>query len=95
MHQKTAVPPHPHSGVEAAAKSRETLEYRAALELEMWKEMQEDLFDNQVISFYMNLYMNCCTSLVPYIACFYIVVLQFNIRNQTQSRLIGNTSRHD
>ena len=48
MHQKTPAPP-PHSGVEAAAKSRETLEYKAALELEMWKEMQEDLFDNQVI----------------------------------------------
>ncbi|KAL0978922.1 hypothetical protein UPYG_G00177850 [Umbra pygmaea] len=27
---------------------RETLEYRAALELEMWKEMQEDLFDDQL-----------------------------------------------
>ncbi|KAI4882818.1 hypothetical protein NFI96_025052 [Prochilodus magdalenae] len=47
VHQKTPAPP-PHSGVEAAAKSRETLEYKAALELEMWKEMQEDLFDNQL-----------------------------------------------
>jgi centrosomal protein CEP120 len=28
---------------------RETLEYKAALELEMWKEMQEDIFENQVI----------------------------------------------
>ncbi|KAJ8285254.1 hypothetical protein GJAV_G00024690 [Gymnothorax javanicus] len=27
---------------------RETLEYRAALELEMWKEEQEDLFDSQL-----------------------------------------------
>ncbi|KAL2092860.1 hypothetical protein ACEWY4_012658 [Coilia grayii] len=27
---------------------RETPEYRAALELEMWKEMQEDLFDDQL-----------------------------------------------
>ncbi|KAE8635519.1 hypothetical protein XENTR_v10002649 [Xenopus tropicalis] len=27
---------------------RETLEYKAALELEMWKEMQEDLFVNQL-----------------------------------------------
>ncbi|KAM6304354.1 centrosomal protein of 120 kDa isoform 3-T3 [Podargus strigoides] len=27
---------------------RETLEYKAALELEMWKEMQEDLFENQL-----------------------------------------------
>ncbi|XP_036434376.1 centrosomal protein of 120 kDa [Colossoma macropomum] len=48
VHQKTAVAPQPHSGVEVAAKSRETLEYKAALELEMWKEMQEDLFDNQL-----------------------------------------------
>ncbi|KAL7885082.1 hypothetical protein AOLI_G00078520 [Acnodon oligacanthus] len=46
VHQKMAVAP--HSGVEVAAKSRETLEYKAALELEMWKEMQEDLFDNQL-----------------------------------------------
>ncbi|KAM8792765.1 centrosomal protein of 120 kDa [Eudromia elegans] len=27
---------------------RETLEYKAALELEMWKEMQEDIFENQL-----------------------------------------------
>ncbi|KAK1176279.1 centrosomal protein of 120 kDa isoform X3 [Acipenser oxyrinchus oxyrinchus] len=27
---------------------RETLEYKVALELEMWKEMQEDLFENQL-----------------------------------------------
>uniref|UniRef100_A0A3B4BSN4 Centrosomal protein of 120 kDa n=1 Tax=Pygocentrus nattereri TaxID=42514 RepID=A0A3B4BSN4_PYGNA len=46
VHQKMAGAP--HSGVEVAAKSRETLEYKAALELEMWKEMQEDLFDNQL-----------------------------------------------
>lgn len=29
---------------------RETLEYKAALELEMWKEMQEDIFENQVFT---------------------------------------------
>ncbi|KAL6458779.1 hypothetical protein MHYP_G00322510 [Metynnis hypsauchen] len=46
VHQKVAVAP--HGGEEVAAKSRETLEYKAALELEMWKEMQEDLFDNQL-----------------------------------------------
>uniref|UniRef100_A0A4W4EZC5 C2 domain-containing protein n=1 Tax=Electrophorus electricus TaxID=8005 RepID=A0A4W4EZC5_ELEEL len=34
--------------VKVTTKPRETLEYRAALELEMWKEMQEDLFDNQL-----------------------------------------------
>lgn len=27
---------------------RDTLEYRTALELELWKEEQEDLFDDQV-----------------------------------------------
>ncbi|XP_066499742.1 centrosomal protein of 120 kDa [Hoplias malabaricus] len=48
VHQKSAVLPHPPSGAQATAKSRETLEYKAALELEMWKEMQEDLFDNQL-----------------------------------------------
>uniref|UniRef100_A0A3P8XQD0 Centrosomal protein of 120 kDa n=1 Tax=Esox lucius TaxID=8010 RepID=A0A3P8XQD0_ESOLU len=32
----------------APPEPRETLEYRAALELEMWKEMQEDLFDDQL-----------------------------------------------
>ncbi|NXH60995.1 CE120 protein, partial [Rhabdornis inornatus] len=30
------------------AGPRETLEYKAALELEMWKEMQEDIFENQL-----------------------------------------------
>lgn len=32
----------------AAPEPRETPEYQAALELEMWKEMQEDLFDDQL-----------------------------------------------
>ncbi|XP_062854380.1 centrosomal protein of 120 kDa isoform X2 [Trichomycterus rosablanca] len=45
---KTAATSQPHGGVEVGSKPRETLEYRAALELEMWKEMQEDLFDNQL-----------------------------------------------
>ncbi|XP_029916565.1 centrosomal protein of 120 kDa [Myripristis murdjan] len=31
-----------------SAPSRDTLEYRTALELELWKEEQEDLFDNQL-----------------------------------------------
>ncbi|XP_076859626.1 centrosomal protein of 120 kDa [Brachyhypopomus gauderio] len=48
VQQKTAAALQPHSEVEVASKPRETLEYRAALELEMWKEMQEDLFDNQL-----------------------------------------------
>ncbi|XP_076127282.1 centrosomal protein of 120 kDa isoform X1 [Alosa pseudoharengus] len=39
-------PPSGPSG--AVAEPRETLEYRAAMELEMWKEMQEDLFDDQM-----------------------------------------------
>ncbi|XP_036596777.1 centrosomal protein of 120 kDa isoform X2 [Trichosurus vulpecula] len=33
---------------ETQAEPRETLEYKAALELEIWKEMQEDLFENQL-----------------------------------------------
>ncbi|XP_056097883.1 centrosomal protein of 120 kDa [Rhinichthys klamathensis goyatoka] len=33
---------------ETLARPRETLEYKAALELEMWKEMQEDMFDDQL-----------------------------------------------
>ncbi|XP_060787860.1 centrosomal protein of 120 kDa isoform X2 [Neoarius graeffei] len=37
-----------YNGDEVGTKPRETLEYRAALELEMWKEMQEDLFENQL-----------------------------------------------
>lgn len=41
--------PQAHSGSETLARPRETLEYKAALELEMWKEMQEDLFDDQVL----------------------------------------------
>uniref|UniRef100_A0A671L070 Centrosomal protein of 120 kDa n=1 Tax=Sinocyclocheilus anshuiensis TaxID=1608454 RepID=A0A671L070_9TELE len=35
-------------GAEPLTRPRETPEYKAALELEMWKEMQEDLFDNQL-----------------------------------------------
>uniref|UniRef100_A0A3Q2G1G7 Centrosomal protein 120 n=1 Tax=Cyprinodon variegatus TaxID=28743 RepID=A0A3Q2G1G7_CYPVA len=34
----------------APVTTRDTLEYQAALELEMWKEEQEDLFDDQVKS---------------------------------------------
>uniref|UniRef100_A0A8C6V8G4 Centrosomal protein of 120 kDa n=1 Tax=Naja naja TaxID=35670 RepID=A0A8C6V8G4_NAJNA len=33
---------------EVQTEPRETLEYKAALELEMWKELQEDLFENQL-----------------------------------------------
>ncbi|XP_044302498.1 centrosomal protein of 120 kDa isoform X1 [Varanus komodoensis] len=33
---------------EVHPEPRETLEYKAALELEMWKELQEDLFENQL-----------------------------------------------
>lgn len=35
-------------GPTAPAAPRDTLEYRTALELELWKEEQEDLFDDQV-----------------------------------------------
>lgn len=38
----------PEGPSETLTRPRETLEYKAALELEMWKEMQEDLFDNQL-----------------------------------------------
>uniref|UniRef100_A0A3B3ZG62 C2 domain-containing protein n=1 Tax=Periophthalmus magnuspinnatus TaxID=409849 RepID=A0A3B3ZG62_9GOBI len=45
-------PPHPTAPPSVPAPSlvppRQTLEYRAALELEMWKEEQEDLFDHQL-----------------------------------------------
>uniref|UniRef100_A0A8D0L370 Centrosomal protein of 120 kDa n=1 Tax=Sphenodon punctatus TaxID=8508 RepID=A0A8D0L370_SPHPU len=37
-----------HHVPETQPEPRETLEYKAALELEMWKEMQEDLFENQL-----------------------------------------------
>ncbi|XP_068452332.1 centrosomal protein of 120 kDa [Clinocottus analis] len=47
----TLPPPHPVAppslGV-APAAPRETLEYRTALELELWKEEQEELFDDQL-----------------------------------------------
>ncbi|XP_026782191.3 centrosomal protein of 120 kDa isoform X1 [Pangasianodon hypophthalmus] len=48
VHQKPAAPARPYSEGEVGTKPRETLEYKAALELEMWKEMQEDLFENQL-----------------------------------------------
>ncbi|XP_062368842.1 centrosomal protein of 120 kDa isoform X5 [Cinclus cinclus] len=38
----------PHRAPGDHAEPRETLEYKAALELEMWKEMQEDIFENQL-----------------------------------------------
>ncbi|XP_029017048.1 centrosomal protein of 120 kDa isoform X2 [Betta splendens] len=42
-----AAPTHPSSPLPSTAP-RETLEYRTALELELWKEEQEDLFDDQL-----------------------------------------------
>uniref|UniRef100_A0ABM5FSZ3 Centrosomal protein of 120 kDa isoform X1 n=1 Tax=Pogona vitticeps TaxID=103695 RepID=A0ABM5FSZ3_9SAUR len=41
-------PPQLHNVAEVPPEPRETLEYKAALELEMWKEVQEDLFENQL-----------------------------------------------
>ncbi|KAF6356723.1 centrosomal protein 120 [Rhinolophus ferrumequinum] len=41
----SSLPPAPS---EIQTEPRETLEYKAALELEMWKEMQEDIFENQL-----------------------------------------------
>ncbi|XP_036884685.1 centrosomal protein of 120 kDa isoform X2 [Sturnira hondurensis] len=43
----SSLPPAPCPS-EIQAEPRETLEYKAALELEMWKEMQEDIFENQL-----------------------------------------------
>ncbi|NWJ04309.1 CE120 protein, partial [Crypturellus undulatus] len=44
--QQQHVPP--PQAPETQPEPRETLEYKAALELEMWKEMQEDIFENQL-----------------------------------------------
>ncbi|KAF1472324.1 hypothetical protein FQV17_0012280, partial [Megadyptes antipodes antipodes] len=38
----------PRCAPENHPEPRETLEYKAALELEMWKEMQEDIFENEL-----------------------------------------------
>ena len=38
-----------------ATEPRQTVEYQAAMELEMWKEQQEQLFENQV-----NIVLLCC-----------------------------------
>ncbi|XP_043370427.1 centrosomal protein of 120 kDa isoform X2 [Dermochelys coriacea] len=46
--QQQVPPPQPHHVPEMEPEPRETLEYKAALELEMWKEMQEDIFENQL-----------------------------------------------
>ncbi|XP_067424813.1 centrosomal protein of 120 kDa isoform X2 [Emydura macquarii macquarii] len=46
--QQQVPAPQPHCVPEAEPEPRETLEYKAALELEMWKEMQEDIFENQL-----------------------------------------------
>ncbi|XP_053557588.1 centrosomal protein of 120 kDa [Bombina bombina] len=45
---KMSPPVQPTQITESPPKPRETLEYKAALELEMWKEVQEDLFVNQL-----------------------------------------------
>ncbi|XP_077073658.1 centrosomal protein of 120 kDa isoform X2 [Siphateles boraxobius] len=46
--QAAVAPPQGHGASETLTRPRETLEYKAALELELWKEMQEDMFDNQL-----------------------------------------------
>ncbi|XP_053910877.1 centrosomal protein of 120 kDa [Cuculus canorus] len=46
--QKQHVPHSQRRAPENHPEPRETLEYKAALELEMWKEMQEDVFENQL-----------------------------------------------
>lgn len=48
--KQEAPPKPPPDSAGAPIEPRETLEYKAAMELEAWKEMQEDLFDNQVTS---------------------------------------------
>ncbi|XP_039423231.1 centrosomal protein of 120 kDa isoform X1 [Corvus cornix cornix] len=46
--QRDVPPTQPCCAPEDHPEPRETLEYKAALELEMWKEMQEDIFENQL-----------------------------------------------
>ncbi|KAM7391037.1 hypothetical protein PAMP_021754 [Pampus punctatissimus] len=46
----TSLPPTP-PGPTAPTAPRDTLEYRTALELELWKEEQEDLFDDQEVEY--------------------------------------------
>ena len=41
------------SGDGQSQEPRETAEYKAALELEMWKEEQEHVFENQVQKYFM------------------------------------------
>lgn len=50
MGQRASPPPPPPAPCpsEIQMEPRETLEYKAALELEMWKEMQEDIFESQL-----------------------------------------------
>ncbi|XP_040824476.1 centrosomal protein of 120 kDa isoform X2 [Ochotona curzoniae] len=46
--QKPCSLPAAPAPAEGQVEPRDTLEYKAALELEMWKEMQEDIFENQL-----------------------------------------------
>lgn len=65
--QAAVAPPQGHSGSETLTRPRETLEYKAALELEMWKEMQEDLFDDQVeVQFISHLSLFSVQQLISY-----------------------------
>lgn len=79
----SSVPPAPCPS-EVQTEPRETLEYKAALELEMWKEMQEDIFENQVtlstdyISFFsVRLFSLCSMGALPgpseYQECFTLI----------------------
>lgn len=53
----SAQPPKVSGKSVSPEQPRETAEYQAAVELEMWKESQEQMFENQV-SFYNSLHTN-------------------------------------
>uniref|UniRef100_A0A8C9WAA4 Centrosomal protein 120 n=1 Tax=Scleropages formosus TaxID=113540 RepID=A0A8C9WAA4_SCLFO len=48
MQVSDGAPGQPPSAVVAPTELRETMEYKVAMELEAWKELQEDLFDSQL-----------------------------------------------
>ncbi|KPP68982.1 centrosomal protein of 120 kDa-like [Scleropages formosus] len=48
MPKSDGAPGQPPSAVVAPTELRETMEYKVAMELEAWKELQEDLFDSQL-----------------------------------------------
>lgn len=77
--QKPCSLPAAPAPAEGQVEPRDTLEYKAALELEMWKEMQEDIFENQVtFKMLLRSFFSLLSTFSFFIAGLLLCVLQFD-----------------